>query len=56
LVADDRVSNLMIVGLDERSVYHPYDGGADVILADRRQRDALRERYRDWLSTRPDGL
>lgn len=35
---------------------HPYDGGADVILPDRLERDHLRNRHNDWLSAHPSGL
>ncbi|MGA2499718.1 MAG: hypothetical protein ABSH20_18430 [Tepidisphaeraceae bacterium] len=55
-VIDDKSSNVMLIGVVQRVVYHPYDGGADIIARDERQRDSLRERFRDWLSSRPDGL
>ncbi|TQS31246.1 hypothetical protein FLW16_00640 [Microbispora sp. KK1-11] len=41
---------------DLRWLYHPYDGGADVIAPTRTERDALKERHRDWLSAHPLGL
>ena len=41
---------------DLRWVYHPYDGGADVLTTLAPRRDALRARYRDWLSPHPGGL
>lgn len=34
----------------------PYDGGADVLLASSVERDALKARHADWLSTHPNGL
>jgi hypothetical protein len=37
-------------------LYHPYDGGADVIAPTPAQRDALRDRHTDWLSDHPSGL
>ncbi|MCX5361118.1 hypothetical protein OG864_20635 [Streptomyces sp. NBC_00124] len=39
-----------------RRIHHPYDGGADVILTTPSERDALRERHTDWLSSHPSGL
>ena len=37
-------------------LYHPYDGGADVYTATTAERDALRERYSEWLPAGDDGL
>lgn len=34
----------------------PYDGGVDVILNSSKRRDALKEKYKAWLSPRLDGL
>ncbi|MEU6409518.1 hypothetical protein [Microbispora sp. NPDC046933] len=42
--------------LDARWLYHPYDGGADVIGPTRAARDALKGRHRDWLSAHSLGL
>ena len=56
LVADDIVRNVLIVSETGHWIYHPYDGGADVILQTTMQRDQLRARFQDWLSARPDGL
>ncbi|MCX5331733.1 MULTISPECIES: hypothetical protein [unclassified Streptomyces] len=39
-----------------RCIHHPYDGGADVILATEAERDRLRDRRRDWLSSHPGGM
>lgn len=55
-VADDRASEVVIADVGLRWLYHPYDGGADVILPSTRERDSLGERFAGWLSTRPDGL
>jgi len=54
-VADDR-ANVVIGGPDLAWVYAPYDGGADVILPTRAQRNALARRHRRWKSTRRNGL
>ncbi|MFI7437857.1 DUF3885 domain-containing protein [Micromonospora haikouensis] len=55
-VADDVIANVFIADVGLRWLYHPYDGGMDVILSSTAERDALRDRHRDWLSTRPAGL
>ena len=49
LVAADVLANVMIVALDGRWLLHPYDGGMDVIVESRGVRDALAERYPEWL-------
>lgn len=55
-VADDEIYNVILSPPDLRWLYHPYDGGADVILPTRAERDALKNRHRAWLSTDPSGL
>ncbi len=37
-------------------LYHPYDGGADVIARSSLERDGLAARYGSWLSDHPQGL
>ena len=37
-------------------LYHPYDGGADVITATTAERDDLATRHVEWRSSRTDGL
>lgn len=37
-------------------IYHPYDGGSDVLCTASFERDELRERHADWLSSHPSGL
>lgn len=56
LVADDNVRNIMIISPSKRMVFHPYDGGADVVLATTAQRDRLKKKYAEWLSDHPDGF
>jgi hypothetical protein len=48
-VADDELAGVILAPEDLRWLYHPYDGGADVILPTKADRDALKERHRDWL-------
>lgn len=55
-VADDRVANVLLVDPQREVLYHPYDGGADVILGTRAERDRWRATYRAWLSQHPSGL
>lgn len=55
-VADDVVRNVLFVTGEGRSVYAPYDGGADLILPSALDRDAMRLRYAGWLSTHHLGL
>ncbi len=55
-VADDEVRNVMLLCLSSASVFHPYDGGVDIIVPTTELRDALKARYRRWLSGRPNGL
>lgn len=56
LVADDQTESVMLAPEHFHWLYHPYDGGADVLLPTTAERDALRERHRSWLSDRADGL
>jgi hypothetical protein len=55
-VADDSIENVLIVDPHQSVVYHPYDGGADIILKTCKQQDHCRIRYKDWLSSHPSGL
>jgi hypothetical protein len=47
---------VLITDAGLQRVYHPYDGGADVILTTNTERDQLRSRHTDWLSVHPSGL
>jgi hypothetical protein len=53
LVADDHIGGVLILSLKGGSIYHPYDGGADLILETPAQRDALSGKYADWLPWHP---
>jgi hypothetical protein len=55
LVANDFLANVMIVSMSGKWLYHPYDGGADVILSSASERDILRDKYSSWLSKHPLG-
>lgn len=54
-VAEDR---RRVIWMNEQTgeVFAPYDGGVDLVLTHRPRRDALREQWRAWLSTRKDGM
>jgi hypothetical protein len=55
-VADHVIANVLVTDPGLRWLYHPYDGGMDVMLSSTVARDALRNRHHDWLSTHPSGL
>jgi len=55
-VADDRTSEVVITDTSLRWLFHPYDGGMDVIAPSLAERDRLAARFRTLLSDRPDGL
>ncbi|MCE6996201.1 hypothetical protein LZG04_15525 [Saccharothrix sp. S26] len=55
-VADDATGEVMITSLSSDRVHHPYDGGADVLLPTTGERDTLKRRHTDWLSTHQLGL
>ena len=55
-VADDVIANVLVADPGLRWLYHPYDGGMDVMLSSIVERDALRNRHHDWLSAHPSGL
>jgi hypothetical protein len=53
MIADENVRGFIIA---PDCLILPYDGGVDVIVKDTAKCLALKERFRDWLSLRPDGL
>jgi hypothetical protein len=55
-VADDRLSSIVLFNPRSGEVYAPYDGGADIFVAKATRVGELRDRWRAWLSPRPDGL
>lgn len=56
LVADEETTGVIIAAPDLAWLYHPYDGGADVIARYKGERDRLARRHSDWLPTNPYGL
>lgn len=55
-VAEDQTSEVVIADTSLRWLFHPYDGGMDVIAPSVQQRDRLAARFAAWRSDRPDGL
>ncbi|MFG2791732.1 hypothetical protein [Streptomyces sp. NPDC048419] len=55
-VADDALAEVFLTDTELRRIHHPYDGGADVILATPAERDRVRDQHTDWLSSHPAGL
>jgi hypothetical protein len=54
-IADDEI-RAMFVNSTKNITVVPYDGGMDIILPDTKTRDDFRIKYKDWLSSREDGL
>ncbi|HYG01794.1 MAG TPA: hypothetical protein VD927_05070 [Chryseosolibacter sp.] len=54
-IAQDNV-RVFFISVDNDIVVAPYDGGIDFILKDTVTRDSYKNKYRDWLSDRDDGL
>ncbi|MET7734753.1 hypothetical protein ABZT02_25760 [Streptomyces sp. NPDC005402] len=55
-VADDVLAGVFVTDTGMRRIHHPYDGGADVVLASAGERDRLRERFGGWVSPDASGL
>ncbi len=56
LTASDQVVGVIVAPLDLGWLYHPYAGGADVILSTVEARDVLAAKHSGWLSPHPSGL
>jgi hypothetical protein len=56
LVADEIVWGVMLFAIQDKALYSPYDGGADVILPNTKHTEFYKEKYKDWLSDHPSGL
>lgn len=50
LIAENVLSNIMIVALDCRWLLHPYDGGMDLIVESRTVRDSFAKQHPEWLA------
>ena len=56
LIANDEVANCFVVAESFRSLFHPYDGGSDSILSSMEERNELKEKFCNWLSSHPEGF
>ena len=56
LVAENEISNVMLLDATANWLIHPYDGGLDLILGSRDERDRISREFSTWRSTRSDGL
>ena len=54
-IADDEI-RAMFVSSAKGCIIAPYDGGVDVIVDSTERRDRLKEKYKNWLSDREDGM
>lgn len=54
-IADSEI-RAMFVNSTKNITVVPYDGGMDIILPDTKTRDDFKIKYKDWLSSREDGL
>lgn len=55
-VADGDLSGVIIAPPDLAWLYHPYDGGADVVQSSVEAREAMATRHPEWRSKHPSGL
>jgi len=49
------LGNVLIISVEDKFVFHPYDGGADIILPSTETRDSLKRVHSGWLSMHPNG-
>jgi hypothetical protein len=54
--ADNKVAGILITDTRMQRIHHPYDGGTDVFPTTSDERDQMRDRHADWLSSHPSGL
>jgi len=50
------VCRCLIIDINKNRIIAPYDGGVDVILNTKDERDSYKIKYQNWLSFREDGL
>lgn len=56
LVADDATHGVVLTDEHLTWLYHPYDGGADIIAPSTGTARELSDEFGDWLSDHPEGL
>ena len=54
-IANDEIEAFLI-SFEKNIIVAPYDGGIDFIIHDEALKQHLKEKYKDWLSPREDGL
>ena len=54
-VANDELRNIMVINPTLGWVFHPYDGGADVILQNESKMQQLKNKFKGWLSAYASG-
>lgn len=54
-IANDEIKAFLI-SFEKNIIVAPYDGGIDFIIHDEALKQHLKEKYKDWLSPREDGL
>lgn len=54
-IANDEIEAFLI-SFEKNIIIAPYDGGIDFIIHDEALKQHLKEKYKDWLSPRGDGL
>ena len=55
-VATDKIADILVVGVEQNCLYHPYDGGGDIIVCNDKARATLKQTFSAWLSPRTDGM
>lgn len=55
-VADEEIVGVFVADTELSRIHHPYDGGADVVLATAAERDRTRRRHTEWLSRSASGM
>ncbi len=56
VVADDVVRYVLWMNIESGEIFASYDGGADLFCSSTARRDELREQFKDWLSSHPEGV
>jgi|GEM_PF-6720188 hypothetical protein len=55
-VIDNAIQNVYFVDPLCKNIYHPYDGGADIIFSENQNVKIWKEKYNDWLPNNSIGL
>lgn len=54
-IANDQIYFFFILNPITKRIFSPYDGGVDLILESEEKRSEFKAKYKDWLSTHPNG-